>query len=82
MADLKPTIEKVFKPSIEKVFKDLEGFQYETKMYVYHKLNGREDEAQSYLNTYKFEQEQIMKELEPIEPKKNNEQLKKCSDNI
>ena len=80
MADLK-SIEKVFKPSIEKVFKDLEGFQYETKMYVYHKLNGREDEAQSYLNTYKYEQEQIMKELELIKPK-NNEQLKKCSDNI
>jgi hypothetical protein len=70
-----------FKPSIEKVFKDLEGFGYETKMYVYHKLNGRDEEAESYLNTYKYEQEQIIKELEPIKPK-NNEQLKKCSDNI
>lgn len=56
-----------FKPSIERVFRDLEGFGYETKMYVYHKLNGRDDEAESYLNTYKQEQKQMLQELQPQE---------------
>ena len=73
-----------FKPSMERVFRDLEGFGYETKMYVYHKLNGRDDEAESYLNTYKYEQKQMKEELEPLIPKieyinnkeKTNEELK------
>ena len=54
-----------FKPSLEKVFKDLEGFTYETKMYVYHKLNGRDKEAETYLATYKHEQKLMKSELEP-----------------
>ena len=58
-----------FKPSIERVFRDLEGFGYETKMYVYHKLNGRDEEAETYLNTYKQEQKQMMEELVPMIPK-------------
>jgi hypothetical protein len=57
-----------FKPSLERVFRDLEGFGYETKMYVYHKLNGRDAEAETYLNTYKQEQRQMIEELEPIKP--------------
>jgi hypothetical protein len=61
-----------FKPSIERVFRDLEGFGYETKMYVYHKLNGRDEEAETYLNTYKQEQKQMMEELVPMIPKVEN----------
>jgi hypothetical protein len=52
-----------FRPSLEKVMKDLDGFEYELKMYVYHKLNGREAEAQTYLDTYRCEQHQIKEEL-------------------
>jgi hypothetical protein len=50
---------KEFRPSLEKVMKDLDGFEYELKMYVYHKLNGRDAEAQTYLDTYRGEQKQI-----------------------
>jgi hypothetical protein len=32
-------------------------------MYVYHKLNGRDAEAQTYLDTYRGEQHQIKEEL-------------------
>ena len=56
-----------FRPSLEKVFKDLDGFTYETKMYVYHKLNGRDEEAETYLNTYKYEQKLMMEELKPCD---------------
>lgn len=72
-----------FKPSLERVFRDLEGFSFETKMYVYHKLNGRDDEAESYLSTYQYEQKQMKEELEPLIPKveyinekEENEELK------
>jgi hypothetical protein len=58
-----------FRPSIERVFRDLEGFGYETKMYVYHKLNGRDEEAETYLNTYKHEQKQMKEELDIVVPK-------------
>jgi len=58
-----------FKPSLERVFRDLEGFGYETKMYVYHKLNGRDTEAETYLDTYKHEQKQMLEELQPVVPK-------------
>ena len=56
-----------FKPSLERVFRDLEGFSYETKMFVYHKLNGRDEEAETYLNTYKQEQKKMKEELDKVE---------------
>lgn len=71
-----------FKPSIERVFRDLEGFGYETKMYVYHKLNGRDEEAESYLNTYKQEQKQMMEELVPMIPKIENLQVEEVKPRI
>ena len=36
-------------------------------MYCYHKLNGRNEEAESYLSTLKFEQEAMKEELQIIE---------------
>ena len=58
---------KTFRPSLEKVEKDLEGFSHEQIMYCYHKLNGRNEEAESYLSTLKFEQEAMKEELQIIE---------------
>lgn len=52
-----------FKPSLAKVMKDLKNFDYELQMFCYHKLNGRDDEAQSHLDTYKNEQSKITEEL-------------------
>lgn len=49
--------------TLEKIQKDLEHFDYDLQMFLYHKLNGRENEAESYLNAYKFEQNAIKKEL-------------------
>ena len=52
-----------FKPSLERVMKDLQGLDYELQMFCYHKLNGRDTEAQSYLDTYNFQREQTLQEL-------------------
>ena len=49
--------------TIEKIQKDLEYFDYELQMFLYHKLNGRDNEAESYLNAYKHEQKAIKNEL-------------------
>lgn len=68
-------MEKQFKPSLEKVMKDLDGFQHEIKMYVYHKLNGRDDEAQSYLDTYNEEQTQMKEELTVSLTEKSAEEI-------
>ena len=71
---------------LEKVMKDLVGFDYEVKMYIYHSLNGREEEAQSYLNAYTGDVTNVLNELKQA----SNEDLKsipeptnkdvKCSD--
>ena len=53
------------KPSLEKVQKDLQHFDYELQMYCYHKLNGRDEEAQSYLDSYNSVQEALASELIP-----------------
>jgi hypothetical protein len=60
------TTKKEFKPSLQKVMTDLDGMEYELKMYVYHKLNGRNAEAQTYLDTYHGEQRQIKEELSEL----------------
>lgn len=39
-------------------------FGYELKMYVYHKMNGRDAEAQTYLDAYYEEQEKIKREYD------------------
>lgn len=59
------------RPTLEKVMKVMEGFSYELQMYCYHKLNGRDDEALSYLEAYKEEQEAMRKELEVINDENN-----------
>ncbi len=67
------------KPSLEKVQKDLQHFDYELQMYCYHKLNGRDEEAQSYLDTYNSVQEALASELIPesqIEKLKAEEESK------
>lgn len=49
--------------TLEKIQKDLEYFDHDLQMFLYHKLNGRDSEAESYLNAYKYEQNAIKKEL-------------------
>jgi len=51
---------------LEKIVKDLQGFDHEVIMYIYHKLNGREDEADSYLNSYINDVNDIISELKPV----------------
>jgi len=53
-----------FRPSLERVMKDLNGLDYELQMFIYHKMNGREEEAQTYLDTYKYNAEKTKMELE------------------
>ncbi len=51
-------------------------FPYEMKMFVYHKMNGRDAEAQTYLDAYYEEQDRLKKEYdEADEPKVPNLRL-------
>ena len=54
---------KPFHPTLPKVQRDLAGFSDSIIMYVYHSLNGRREEANSYLEEYKQEQEGYANEL-------------------
>ncbi len=49
--------------TLEKIERDLEHFEHDLQMFLYHKLNGRDNEAESYLNAYKYEQNAIKNEL-------------------
>ena len=60
--------------TLEKVMRDLDGFDYEIKMYIYHKLNGRDAEAYTYLNTYTAVVSDTIDELQPVTL--TNEELK------
>ena len=51
--------------TLEKIMKDLDGFDYDVKMYIYHKLNGRDEEAQTYLNAYQSVVDDTIEELLP-----------------
>jgi len=46
-------------PTLKQVQKQLRGFDESLVMYVYHYMNGRTEEAQSYLEEWKEEQEEI-----------------------
>lgn len=52
------------KYTLEKVQKDLKHFSYEIQMFIYHKLNGRDRDAQEYLDTYQEEQNAMLSELQ------------------
>ena len=55
--------EKTFRPTLPKVQRDLAGFSDSLILYVYHLLNGRQEEADSYLEEYKQEQETYANDL-------------------
>ena len=52
--------------TFEKVQKDVVGFSHDIQMYCYHQLNGRFEEANTYLETFKDAQDSIGKELTPV----------------
>ena len=51
----------------ENIMRDLQGFDHDIKMYVYHKINNRDEEAQTYLNAYKSDVLDILNLLKPEE---------------
>ncbi len=51
--------------TLEKIKKDLANFPYEIQMYCYHKMNNRDEEAQTYLDAYLDMQNKIVEELQP-----------------
>lgn len=51
-------------PTLKMVQKKMKGFDEALIMYVYHKMNGREQEAESYRLEWEEEQEGIRTELE------------------
>lgn len=57
--NLAPSKSNDKRPTLKQVQKQLKGFDDALVMYVYHTMNGREDEAQSYLQEWKEEQEEI-----------------------
>lgn len=42
-------------------------FGYEMKLYVYHKMNGRDAEAETYLNAYYDQQEKLKADYDNAE---------------
>lgn len=46
-------------PTLKQVQKQMKGFDESLVLYVYHHLNGREEEAQSYLAEWNEEQEEL-----------------------
>ena len=53
------------KVTLEKVQRDLNGIaSYEVMMYIYHSLNGHDEIAQDYLDTYLTEQKKILDDLQ------------------
>ena len=46
-------------PTLRMVEKQMKGFPEELVMYVYHHLNGREEDARTYLEEWETEQEQL-----------------------
>ena len=63
-----------FKPTFAKVQRDLSGFHENIILYVYHSLNGRDEEAASYLEEYKCEQHSLANDL--IQQQQQIEELK------
>jgi hypothetical protein len=55
-------------PKLEKIEKDLKFMDTDTQMFIYHTLNGRFEEAESYRQSILHEQEQIKQELKPVCP--------------
>ena len=45
-------------------------FPHEMKLFVYHKMNGRDAEAQTYLDAYYDEQDRLKKEYDEAEEQK------------
>ena len=66
---------KTIPTTLKQVQKQMKGFDESLVMYVYHHLNGREEEAKSYLEEWNEEQEEIANSL-----KKQNE-LKYATEN-
>lgn len=52
-------------PTLKQVQTKMKGFDESLILYTYHKLNGREEEAASYLAEWEEEQEAIRNELKP-----------------
>lgn len=50
---------KLKHPTLKQVQKKMRGFDESLIMYVYHQLNGREQEAQSYLAEWNEEQDEL-----------------------
>lgn len=46
-------------PTLKEVQKKMQGFPESLIFYTYHKLNGRDQEAESYLNEWHDEQEEL-----------------------
>ena len=46
-------------PTLKQVQKQLQGFDESLVLFVYHKMNGREDEANSYLAEWEDEQKEL-----------------------
>ena len=54
------------RPTLKQVQAKLKGFDDSLILYTYHKLNGREEEAASYLAEWEEEQQSIREELQPL----------------
>ena len=57
---------KQLHPTLNQVRKKLQGFDESLIMYTYHKMNGREQEAESYLQEFYEQQEELNQNLRKL----------------
>ena len=65
--------------TLKQVQKQMKGFPEELIMYVYHHMNGRENEAQSYLQEWESEQEELRNSFYRVNELDNSNEI--LSDN-
>lgn len=72
--------DKQIHPTLKEVQKKMQGFPESLIYYTYHKLNGRDEEAKTYLHEWQDEQDELhnsfkkQNELNQIEENKEKEE--------
>lgn len=58
-------------PTLKEVRRKMVGFDESLILYTYHKLNGREEEAETYLREFNYEQELLAENLRKLNNESN-----------
>ena len=59
--------------TLKQVMRDMVNFPYELQMFCYHHLNGRYEEAQTYMEAYNDMQNELSEKLQIVQTKIEND---------